>query len=123
LAGLPREAADRLAAWEARQPFDLVRGPVARGLLLRLGEEEHRLLFLCHHAAFDGWSVVVLQRELGSLYGAFAAGRPSPLLELAFQCGDFTVGQRRWLTDEVVAAQLAYWRERLAGAPAALELP
>ncbi len=123
LAGLPREAADRLAAWEARQPFDLARGPVARCLLLRLGEEEHRLLFLCHHAAFDGWSVVVLQRELGALYGAFAAGRPSPLPELAFQYGDFAVWQRRWLTDEVVAAQLAYWRERLAGAPAALELP
>jgi amino acid adenylation domain-containing protein len=123
LAGLPREAADRLAAWEARQPFDLVRGPVARCLLLRLGEEEHHLLFLCHHIAFDGWSVVVLQRELGALYGAFAAGRPSPLPELAFQYGDFAVWQRRWLTDEVVAAQLAYWRERLAGAPAALELP
>ncbi len=123
LAGLPREAADRLAAWEARQPFDLVHGPVARCLLLRLSEEEHRLLFLCHHIAFDGWSVAVLQSELAALYGAFVAGRPSPLPEPELQYGDFAVWQRRWLTGEVVEAQLAYWRERLAGAPALLELP
>ncbi len=36
---------------------------------------------------------------------------------------DFAVWQRRWLSGEVEAAQLAYWRERLAGAPALLELP
>jgi amino acid adenylation domain-containing protein len=123
LAGLPAEAADRLAAWEARQPFDLIHGPVARCLLLRAGEEDHRLLFLCHHVAFDGWSVVVLQSELAALYEAFAAGHPSPLPEPELQYADFAVWQRRWLTDEVVEAQLAYWRERLAGAPSALELP
>ncbi|MEO6193015.1 MAG: amino acid adenylation domain-containing protein [Thermoanaerobaculia bacterium] len=118
-----RAEAERQAAREARHPFDLVRGPVARALLLRLGEREHHLLFSFHHIAFDGWSVGVLQRELGALYGAFAAGRPSPLAEPAFQYGDFAVWQRRWLSGEALAGQLAYWRERLAGAPAALELP
>ncbi|HEX4497783.1 MAG TPA: non-ribosomal peptide synthase/polyketide synthase, partial [Thermoanaerobaculia bacterium] len=118
-----RAEADRQAAREARRPFDLVRGPVARTLLLQLGEGEHELLFLCHHVAFDGWSVVVLQRELAALYGAFRIGQPSPLPELPFQYGDFAVWQRRWLTGEVVAAQLAYWRQRLAGAPTLLELP
>ncbi|HEV2852268.1 MAG TPA: amino acid adenylation domain-containing protein [Thermoanaerobaculia bacterium] len=118
-----RAEAARHAAREARCPFDLARGPVARALLLRLGEQEHHLLFLCHHAAFDGWSVGVLQRELGALYGAFAAGRPSPLSELSLQYGDFAVWQRRWLSGKALEAQLAYWRERLADAPAVLELP
>jgi amino acid adenylation domain-containing protein len=127
LAALPpaaaRSEAGRQAAREARRPFDLVRGPVARARLLRLGEQEHHLLFCCHHIAFDGWSVGVLRRELGALYGAFAAGQPSPLAELAFQYRDFAAWQRRWLQGEALAAQLAYWRERLAGAPAAVELP
>jgi amino acid adenylation domain-containing protein len=118
-----RSEALRQATRAARRPFDLARGPVARALLLRLGEQEHHLLLLCHHIAFDGWSVGVFRRELGALYGAFAAGRPSPLSEPAFQYGDFAVWQRRWLSGEALAAQLAYWRERLAGAPAALELP
>jgi amino acid adenylation domain-containing protein len=127
LAGLPpaaaRAEASRQIAREARRPFDLVRGPVARALLLRLGEQEHDLLFSCHHIAFDGWSVGVLRRELGALYAAFAGGQPSPLPELSFQYGDFAAWQRRWLAGEALAGQLAYWRERLAGAPAALELP
>jgi amino acid adenylation domain-containing protein len=127
LAALPpaaaRSEAGRQEAREARRPFDLVRGPVARALLLRLGAQEHQLLFCCHHIAFDGWSVGVLRRELDALYGALAAGRPSPLAELAFQYRDFAVWQRRWLSGEALAAQLAYWRERLAGAPAAVELP
>jgi amino acid adenylation domain-containing protein len=120
---IARSEAGRQAAREARHPFDLVRGPVARALLLRLGDREHQLLFFCHHIAFDGWSVGVLRRELGALYGAFAAGRPSPLAEPAFQYGDFAAWQRRWLSGEALAGQLAYWRERLAGRPAALELP
>ncbi|HEY2292056.1 MAG TPA: amino acid adenylation domain-containing protein, partial [Thermoanaerobaculia bacterium] len=122
-AGVARKEAERQAARAARRPFDLARGPVARALLLRPGDAEHHLLFVCHHVAFDGWSVVVLQRELGALYGAFAAGRPSPLPEPEVQYADFAVWQRRWLSGEVVAAQLAYWRQRLAGAPALLELP
>ncbi|HEY0556169.1 MAG TPA: amino acid adenylation domain-containing protein, partial [Thermoanaerobaculia bacterium] len=125
LGGLPpgaaRAEAARLAAREARRSFDLVRGPVARPLLLKLSPGEHHLLFFCHHIAFDGWSMGILQRELGALYGA--AGRPSPLPELTFQYGDFAVWQRRWLSGETLAGQLAYWRERLAGAPEALELP
>jgi amino acid adenylation domain-containing protein len=127
LAGLPPPVAaaeaDRLTAREVLRPFDLVRGPVARALLLRLGARQHQLLFCCHHVAFDGWSVGVLRRELGALYGAFRAGRPSPLPELPFQYADHAVWQRRWLSGEALETQLAYWRERLAGAPAALELP
>ncbi len=127
LAGLPPAAAaaeaSRLAGEDARRSFDLARGPVARAVLLRLGRREHHLLFSCHHIAFDGWSVGVFQRELGALYGAFVAGRPSPLAELPIQYGDFAVWQRRWLAGEILAAQLAYWRQRLAGAPGVLELP
>jgi amino acid adenylation domain-containing protein len=127
LTGLPpvaaRAEAARQAALEARRPFDLVHGPVVRPLLLRLGAEEHHLLFFCHHIAFDGWSVGVLRRELGALYDAFRNGRPSPLPEPAFQYGDFAVWQRGWLAGEALEARLVYWRDRLAGAPAVLDLP
>src|SRR3712207_7423562 len=38
-------------------------------------------------------------QELGILYGAFLARRPSPLPEPAIQYADFTVWQREWLRD------------------------
>lgn len=40
-----------------------------------------------------------------------------------FQYTDFAVWQRRWLTAETLAPQLAYWRRQLAGMPPVLDLP
>ncbi|HVG11012.1 MAG TPA: amino acid adenylation domain-containing protein [Thermoanaerobaculia bacterium] len=117
----------RLAGAEARAPFDLERGPLLRARLLRLqqGEEEteHVLLATLHHIVSDGWSQGLLIGELAALYGAFAAGRSSPLPELTLQYPDFAAWQRDWLRGEVLEAQLAYWRRQLAGAPSLLELP
>jgi amino acid adenylation domain-containing protein len=127
LGGLPpaaaAAAAESLAGREARRPFDLARGPLLRRTLLRLGGERHRLLLTVHHVAADGWSIPLLEGELATLYGAFAAGRPSPLPELGVQYADFTLWQRSWLTGDTLAGQLAFWRHRLAGPPPALELP
>jgi len=120
---------ERLAAFEARRPFDLERGPLLRACLLRLEgagegeEEEHVLLATLHHIVSDGWSQGLLCEELTALYGAFAAGRPSPLPALSIQYPDFAAWQRDWLRGEVLAGQLAYWRRQLAGAPAVLPLP
>jgi amino acid adenylation domain-containing protein/non-ribosomal peptide synthase protein (TIGR01720 family) len=127
LAGLPdgsREPrAERLAALEARRPFDLARGPLLRATLVRLDDEDHVLLLTLHHVVSDGWSMGVLVREVFALYDAFSRGAPSPLPELPVQYADFAVWQRRWLSGETLERQLAWWSERLAGAPPLLELP
>ncbi len=124
LHGLPggEEEAWKLAGCAARRPFDLTRGPLLRAVLLRLKGGEHRLLFAVHHIVADGWSMGILIREILALYGAFAAGRKSPLPELPVQYVDYAVWQREWL-EEKAADELAWWRERLQGAPALLELP
>jgi non-ribosomal peptide synthetase component F len=113
----------RLVADEAGQPFDLSRGPLLRAALLRLGRERHVVLFTMHHILSDGWSMGVLAKEMGVLYEAFAAGRPSPLPELPIQYADFAYWQRQWLQGKALAAQLSYWRRHLSGAPAFQELP
>ncbi|WP_444546333.1 non-ribosomal peptide synthase/polyketide synthase [Archangium lansingense] len=117
------EHAKRRASEEVQRPFELTRGPLMRGLLLRLGEREHVLVVVMHHVVSDGWSLGVLVRELVTLYGAFTAGRPSPLPELPLQYADFAAWQRRQLEGAVLEEQLGYWRKQLAGAPRALELP
>ena len=40
-----------------RAPYDLARGPLFRGLLLRLGTDEHRLILGAHHLVLDGWGI------------------------------------------------------------------
>jgi amino acid adenylation domain-containing protein len=117
-----REAA-RLAAAEALRPFDLAAGPLLRASLLRLDAEEWALLFNMHHVVSDGWSVGVLVREVSALYAAFSRGASSPLAPLPVQYADFAAWQRAWLSGDVLGEQVAWWRERLAGAPPLLELP
>ena len=118
-----RQEAHRLTEEEARERFDLSSGPLWRACLLRLGEEEHLLLLTFHHTIADGWSVELLDRELAALYPARVSGLPSPLPAPVLQYADYAAWQRRWLTDEVLAPQLAYWRRQLAGMPPALDLP
>jgi amino acid adenylation domain-containing protein len=122
-APLARRAAGEVGHAEARAPFDLARGPLLRATLLRLADGEHRLLLTFHHIAADGWALALFFDELALLYGAAAAGTPSPLPELPVQIADYALWQRAWLRDEVLAEELAYWRQALAGVPARLALP
>jgi amino acid adenylation domain-containing protein len=116
------ERAKGLAREEARRPFDLTRAPLVRATLLRLSDEEHVLLLTLHHIVSDGWSMGVLVRELRSLYEAFTAGQESPLEELPVQYADYAAWQRGWLEGGELDRQLAYWREKLSGAPEVLEV-
>jgi amino acid adenylation domain-containing protein len=113
----------RLAAGEERWPFDLARGPLLRATLVRLGEESHVLLLNMHHIVSDGWSTGILVREMSALYRAALAGDRPPLPPLPLQYADFALWQRTHLTGPVLAAQVAFWRQYLDGAPAVLPLP
>jgi amino acid adenylation domain-containing protein len=113
----------RLVAAEAKRPFDLARGPLLRGTLLLLNDQEQVGLLTMHHIVSDGWSTGILVRELGILYIAFCAGGSSPLPPLPIQYADFAHWQRQWLQGDALESQLAYWTERLAGAPTQIDLP
>ena len=104
----------RLAA-HARAPFDLARGPLFRAHLFALGPAEHVLALSLHHIAGDAWSVEILIRELGLLYGAYRDGRPDGLPPLDVQYADCAEFQRQQFEGEAGRRALQYWRDRLAG--------
>jgi amino acid adenylation domain-containing protein len=114
---------DRLIGIEAGAAFDLEHGPLIRGRLIRLAEDEHALLITMHHIVSDGWSMGVLVNELSTLYGAFLRGEADPLPELEIQYADYAVWQRQWVEGDILQQQATYWKVALAGAPALLELP
>ncbi|HUP43792.1 MAG TPA: AMP-binding protein, partial [Thermoanaerobaculia bacterium] len=122
-AGRAGREALRLGAAEAALPFDLERRPLARARLLRLAPERHALLLTVHHIVSDGWSLELLLRELATLYGARLRGEPSPLPALPRSFADLARERREALSAERIAGELGFWRRRLAGAPAVLELP
>jgi amino acid adenylation domain-containing protein len=127
-AGRREREAELSAGRAARLPFRVDRGdPLTRFLLLRSAADEHRLLTVFHHLVSDGVSQAVFERELLALYEAVSTGRPPPLTDPPVQYGDYAAWQRRYLSDELagehLAAQLAFWRERLAGPLPVLRLP
>jgi amino acid adenylation domain-containing protein len=123
LAGEKRQIdVDRILNAESQRPFDLTADLMLRATLMQLDESEHILLLVMHHIAADGWSVGILFRELASFYQGFADSNPAALPVLPIQYADFAQWQREWLAQEVMPAQLDYWKEQLAGLPPLLTL-
>ncbi len=113
-----REAAAReeIAVF-GEKPFNLEQGALLRVKLWQLEGEEYILAIALHHIIFDEWSSALLIRELGLLYTAFCAGKPSPLEEVTIQYADFAHWQREYLQGEVLERQLTYWKAQLQNLP------
>jgi surfactin family lipopeptide synthetase A len=122
---LEREAeAVRLATEDARKPFDLKKGPLLRAKLISLTEDERWLTLTMHQSVTDGVTVnTVFPTELATLYEAFSAGKPSPLVDLPIQYADYAYWQRQRMQSGAFASQLAYWRDRLMPEPPPLRWP
>jgi amino acid adenylation domain-containing protein len=122
-AGAGPDELKRIYRQEAVEPFDLARGPLIRGRLLRLGDDDHVLLLTMHHIISDGWSLSVLAREFSALYRTMRHGAADPLPPLAIQYADYAAWQRQWLQGPLLQQQLQYWTGQLHGAPGLISLP
>jgi amino acid adenylation domain-containing protein len=111
------------ASEEARQPFDLRRGPLFRCRLFRLAPLEHALFLGVHHLVFDEPSAEILLRELSLLYAALAQGYPSPLAPLPVQFADYAIWERHPRCEEKRQQSLAYWRNLWSSEFSLTELP
>ncbi len=111
----------------ARHEFDLTSELPIRAWLLTLAEREHVLLLLCHHIASDGWSMQVLMSDLALAYQARRDGKAPGWVPLPVQYADYALWQRDLLAGDgdggVLAGQIGYWRQALAGLPEELALP
>ena len=113
---------ERTTVEEAQRPFDLCNGPLFRTSLLKLADNEHVLLMTLHHIVSDGWSLSVLNHEIGALYSAYSSDSPSPISEAVIQYADYAIWQRGWLQGQELEHQLSYWKSQLKDAPT-LQLP
>jgi amino acid adenylation domain-containing protein len=114
--------ADALAR-DARHAFELEQAPPLRVHLYRIGAEEHALMLLTHHIAFDGWSTEVFVRELSELYRAVRADRAPDLPDLPIRYRDFSCWEAQRRASGELEEHYAYWRERMGGRVAIAELP
>src|SRR6266852_1169586 len=117
------EEALRLASEEGKKPFDLTRGPLFRAVHVGLGPDQYLLILVMHHIITDGWSIATLFRELTCCYQAIANGENANLPELPLQYAEYAQWQREYVSGDVLAKQVEYWKGKLAGAQTILDLP
>jgi hypothetical protein len=107
---------------DARHGFELEQAPPLRVHLYRMAAEEHALMLLTHHVAWDGWSTAVFARELAEAYRAVRADRAPDLPDLPVRYRDFSCWQAQRRAAGELDEHYAYWRERMAGRVTIAEL-
>ncbi|MEB4212375.1 non-ribosomal peptide synthetase, partial [Mycobacterium sp. 94-17] len=126
--GWPQARLEGAIEQAASRAFDLATEIPLRAMLFRVAADEHVLLGLVHHMAFDGWSLAPLVRDIGEAYASRCAGLAPGWAELPLQYVDYTLWQRAQFGDlddshSPIAGQLKYWEDALAGMPEHLTLP
>ncbi|OEV29788.1 hypothetical protein AN219_14590, partial [Streptomyces nanshensis] len=112
----PRRAATAWMRADLARPFDLERGPLFRGALLRLSASSTCWYLGAHHLVLDGFSSSLFSRRLSGVYAAMENGQPPT-------AGEF--GPLSALLDDEAAyraspahlADRGFWLGRTAGRP------
>ncbi|MGH3223744.1 MAG: condensation domain-containing protein [Streptosporangiaceae bacterium] len=107
------------AAWHALHadlliPVDPVSCPL-RAAMWRIRDDDHLFCVNMHHLVTDGWSAVVISRELDMLYRQITTGGPE-LPPVGWQYAQWTQWQEQRLTGERLQRLREYWARQLSGA-------
>lgn len=107
------------------KPMNIGALPLFGTTVIKIAEQDYRLMLVFHHLLCDADALRVFFGELGRLYSAFYKGYPPALEPLEWQIADFAVWEREWLRPEGVPYQerLAWWREYWKMPPKELHFP
>ncbi|MFJ9648260.1 amino acid adenylation domain-containing protein [Streptomyces sp. NPDC101206] len=118
----PERAARAWTAADLARPMELSRGPLFSFALLRLAPDRFWWCHTYHHAAVDSFGFALIARRVAEVYSALASGQqpaPCPFGPLrALVAADLD-----YRTSPALAADRAYWSERLAGWTGATAIP
>ncbi|MFI8304175.1 amino acid adenylation domain-containing protein [Streptomyces sp. NPDC085927] len=119
---------DEAVAGAARHAFDLNTELPIQAEVLQTGPRSHVLVLTLHHIAADGWSMRPLLEDLATAYTARSEGDAPDWPPLSVQYADYSLWQQKVLgngndPDSLLARQLGYWADALAGLPDEVPLP
>jgi amino acid adenylation domain-containing protein len=105
---------------EARTPFDLVEGYLARAAIIKLAADQHVFVFTGHHIICDGWSLNIFVNELSTVYSAIKEGKEA---ELPPAMSFATYATQYAPNSDTDPATEAFWLDQFKTIPELPELP
>ncbi|MBE7162211.1 MAG: hypothetical protein INR72_13280 [Williamsia herbipolensis] len=125
---LPEPTADRMDILRVlirellSTPLDLERPPPWELALVRIDDDDWRLVVSIHHAVADGASLLTIRGELSELMAAANTGRSASLPEIPLQYVDYSEWQRTGMDDSLADLD-RFWDGYLAELPAVHTVP
>lgn len=107
----------------ANKPFNLETGPVMRLDLFKTKDDAHITLLCMHHIVSDAWSVTLFMNDLIESYFSRRMGKEPEWDAIPARYQDYVQWEQTHLEGETGERMLNYWKENLAGAPMAIDLP
>ena len=115
------EQDDRLSAFlrhDQKTGFDLAKAPLIRLAVIKMSEDDFRIVISNHHLVLDGWSMGIFRREVSQTYQALIRDEH---LELPTP-PDFQE-YVKWLERAPSTQAESFWRNELSGFTAPNALP
>ena len=122
----PEGKAELIVRKESLRVIDLEKLSIKRDVLIRIANNNYRLVRISHPMITDGFASKILDAELATLYEARLQGREPPLpRDPPLQYADYAVWQRQVMRPDSLYfnEMVAWWKTLLSSAPPATRLP
>ncbi|MEM0578790.1 condensation domain-containing protein, partial [Flavobacterium polysaccharolyticum] len=103
--------------------FNLEKGPLFIGDIVKVSNDRNILMFNMHHIIGDGWSMGVLCNEFIAIYNGFSLGHDVILPDLPIQYKDYSEWQNSKTRQSVLEKAKEFWLNMFSGNLPVLELP
>ena len=119
--GIGTEDLPEVVSQRCNRPFDLATAS-SRFELIRTKSAGDVLVFACHELAADRRSASIVVNDLLASYQEMSEGGIGEIGKQEFVFQDYVAWEAGYLTSDPARKNYEYWRDQLAGAPAALSL-
>ncbi|GGG20365.1 hypothetical protein GCM10011344_21280 [Dokdonia pacifica] len=106
-----------------RHSFDLEKGPLFIGEIVKEASDKHILMLNMHHIIGDGWSMGVLSKEFMAIYNGLFEGEEVILPDLPIQYKDYSEWQNSEPRQAILEKAKTYWLDTFSDDIPILELP
>ncbi|MBD2013421.1 amino acid adenylation domain-containing protein [Microcoleus sp. FACHB-53] len=105
-----QEQLDAFLESDRKQGFDLSQAPLIHLTLIRVADNSYQFVWSQHHLILDGWSTVLVLKEVVELYDGLSQGKDLTLTP-SRAYGDYIA----WLQQQDLSTAETFWRQALGG--------